>query len=138
MKTIKAEYTGNLRCKAEHERSKSIIVTDANKDEKNIGFTPLELFALSFLTCVATIIGYEAEALKLDISGMLMEVSFEMSKDIPKRIAQIDAVLWIPCKVSDHQKELLIRMGKNCPVRHSIHPDIKETINFHWQEESVS
>lgn len=135
MKTIKAEYSGNFRCRAEHQPSRSIVLTDANKDERSVGFTPPELFALSFLTCVATMMGYEAEALKLDISRMAMEVSFEMSKEMPRRIGKIDAVFWVPCKVNDHQKGLLMKVAKNCPVRHSMHPDIQETITLNWQEE---
>ncbi len=134
MKTIKAEYNGKLRCKVEHEVSGSSVVTDTNKNNTSTGFTPPELFAISFLTCVGTMMGYEAEALKLDISGMKMEVSFDMSKDLPRRIAKIEAQLWIPCKVGDHHKELLMKVAKNCPIRHSIHPDIDESINFHWLE----
>lgn len=135
MKTIKAEYSGKLRCKAAHEISGEVVITDAHKDDTSKGFTPPELFALSFLTCVATMMGYEAEALKLDISGMKMEVGFDMSKGLPRRIAKVNAELWVPCQADDHQKELLMKVAKNCPIRHSMHPDIEESINFHWQED---
>lgn len=133
MKTITAEYSENLRCKIKHDISGSVIFTDAHKDGTSIGFTPPELFALSLLTCIATMMGYEAEALKLDLSGMKMEVGFEMANDKPKRIAKIATEFWIPCSVTDHQKELLMKVAHNCPVRFSIHPDIKESIKFHWQ-----
>lgn len=134
MKTIKAEYNGNLQCKVEHELSGKTVITDAHKDNTSSGFTPPELFAISFLTCVGTMMGYEAEALKIDISGMKMEVGFEMSKNMPRRISKIVAELWIPGKIEDHQKELLVRIAKNCPIRHSMHPDIEESIQFHWLE----
>lgn len=135
MKVIKAEYSGDLRCKIQHETSGSIVITDAHKDGISMGFTPPELFAISFLTCVATMMGYEADALKLDLSGMQMEVSFEMSKDLPRRIAKIEAALWVPCEVTDHQKELLKRVANNCPIRHSMNRDIQESIKFYWQGE---
>lgn len=135
MKTIKGEYSGNLRCKVEHETTGTVVLTDAHKDNTSSGFTPPELFAISFLTCVATMMGYEAEALKIDVSGMKMEVSFDMSKSMPRRISKIEAVLWVPGKIEEHQKELLMKVAKNCPIRHSMHPDIEESIQFHWQGE---
>lgn len=135
MKTIKGEYKGKLRCKVEHEVTGTEVLTDANKDNTSSGFTPPELFAVSFLTCVATMLGYEAEALKIDVSGMKMEVSFDMSKSVPRRISKIEAVLWVPGKIEEHQKQLLMKVAKNCPIRHSMHPDIEESIQFHWQGE---
>lgn len=134
MKTIKAEYNGQLHCKVTHESSGTVIVTDANKESIS-GFSPLELFAISFLTCVSSMMGYEADALKIDITGMKMEVSFEKSKRMPMRISKLHAELWVPGKIEDHQKELLMKVAKNCPIRHSIHPDIEESIEFHWEGE---
>jgi putative redox protein len=132
MKLISAEYTGDFRCKVHHEFSNSVVITDASKTTNSKGFTPPELFAISVATCMATMMGFEADALKLDISGMQMSVGFEMSNDKPRRITKISTEFWVPTHVTEHQKDLLIRAAKNCPITYSIHPDIEHSMEFHY------
>lgn len=134
MKIISAEYAENFRCKVYHEFSGSVVHTDASKDATSKGFTPPELFAISLVTCMATMMGYEAEALKLDLSGMKMTVAFEMSSDKPRRVTKISTEFWIACDVTEHQKELFTKAAKNCPIKHSMHPDILQSMEFHYAE----
>lgn len=135
MKAVNAEYTKNYCCKVYHEFSGSTILTDASKGTDSKGFTPPELFAISLVTCMATMMGFEAEALKLDISGMKMAVEFEMSSIKPRRVTKIHSEFWIPSQVNDHQKELFANAAKNCPIKHSIHPDIVQTMEFYYPGE---
>lgn len=133
MKVISAEYTDNFRCKVRHEFTGSVVITDASKTSDSTGFTPPELFAISVVTCMATMMGYEADALKLNISGMQMSVGFDMSNDKPRRVTKIHTEFWVPAHVTEHQKDLLVRAAKNCPITYSIHPDIEHTMEFHYQ-----
>ncbi|OAI51002.1 hypothetical protein AYO37_00570 [Opitutia bacterium SCGC AG-212-L18] len=133
MKTIKAEYIENFRCKVHHEASNSEVLTDTKKDATSVGFTPPELFVVSLVTCMATMIGYEAEALKLDVTGMKMAVAFQMSLDKPRRIEKISTEFWIPCSVTAHQKELIEKAAENCPIAHSIHPNTEQSKKFYWE-----
>lgn len=135
MKIITGEYTDNFRCKVHHDFSNSSILTDASKDSSSKGFTPPQLFAISLVTCMATMMGYEADALKLDISGMKMTVDFEMSSDKPRRITTISTQFWLPLNLTEHQKELFTKAAKNCPIKHSIHPDIVQSMEFHYSTE---
>jgi putative redox protein len=132
MKIIKAEYAENFRCKVHHEFSNSVLLTDASKDSSSKGFTPPELFAISLVTCMATMMGYEADALKLDISGMKMTVGLEMSSDKPRRITKVSTEFWFPFDPTEHQKELFAKAAKNCPIKHSMHPDIEQTVEYHY------
>lgn len=134
MKIIIAEYIENFRCKVYHEFSDSMLLTDASKGSDSKGFTPPELSVISLLTCMATMMGYEAEALKLDISGMKMSVGFDMSNDKPRRIKKINTEFWIPLHVTPHQKELLIKAAKNCPIANSMHPNIEHSMEFYYPE----
>ena len=56
MVKITGEYQGDLHCLAVHEPSANILNTDAPKDNQGRGeaFSPTDLTATSFATCIAT------------------------------------------------------------------------------------
>ncbi|MDC0100175.1 OsmC family protein, partial [Crocinitomicaceae bacterium] len=59
MATSKVEYLGGLRTKATHLKSGSEIVTDAPVDNNGKGeaFSPTDLMATAYASCLLTIIG---------------------------------------------------------------------------------
>jgi len=91
-------YQGELRCKATHGPSQDQLTTDAPVDNHGKGesFSPTDLVATALGACSLTIMGIVAERHQIDLAGMKIEVTKEMSKDAPRRIASSCArmMLW--------------------------------------------
>jgi putative redox protein len=81
---------------------------------------------------MATIMGIVAERHKLDLSSMKIEVTKEMSKDAPRRIARLATVIEIPLPADHPDRELLERSALTCPVHQSLHPEIEKPLDFRW------
>jgi putative redox protein len=64
MVTITGEYRGELHCSAVHGPSGVSIATDAPKDNQGRGeaFSPTDLVATGFATCIATTMAIVASA----------------------------------------------------------------------------
>src|ERR1700741_1712045 len=88
MVNVSITYTGDLHCDATHGPSQSKIATDAPTDNKGKGesFSPTDLVATALGTCMSTILAMAAQEHGLDVKGMTVNVSKEMSKDAPRRI----------------------------------------------------
>ena len=133
MPDISIKYEGNLRTTATHLKSGSIISTDAPIDNKGKGekFSPTDLFATALGSCMLTIMGIMAQAHGLSIDGSYIEIDKRMGKN-PRRVSHIKIIINIHGEFSDKEKQLLINAAKHCPVSKSIHPDIKEEIEFNF------
>lgn len=83
---------------------------------------------------MATIIGMQMEALGVDLSGMRIELSKDMSKDLPRRIARLETEVWLPIVLSEEHKLRVQKAAENCPVHHSLHPEIEKPITYHWKD----
>jgi len=135
MSLMNVTYVGNLRCEATHLDSKSLIQTDAPKDNQGNGekFSPTDLLCTSLATCVLTTMGIKARALGITLDGVSIGVQKIMSKDPPRRVSEIVLTLnWngLLEKLTPEELESLKRSGNGCPVAISLHPDVKKTI--HW------
>lgn len=134
MVKISINYEGGLRCAATHGPSGKTIVTDAPVDNHGKGesFSPTDLVATALGTCMATIMGIVAERHQIDLKGMKIEVTKEMTIEAPRRIARLTTDIDIPLPANHAQRELLERAALTCPVHHSLHPDIEKPIEFRW------
>ena len=63
-------YAGKLRCRAEHDESGAILVTDALKDNHGLGegFSPSDLLSVSLGGCILSIMGIAAQSMNGDIA----------------------------------------------------------------------
>lgn len=124
------EYTGNLHCVAVHGPSGAQIETDAPVDNHGRGeaFSPTDLCATSLGVCMATVMGIAAEKRGIDIKGLRMEVTKEMSTDAPRRIARITVEIWMPVP----EDNVLRNIAETCPVQQSLNPAIDIQLIFHW------
>ena len=127
------EYEGSLRTKTEHLDSKSIIVTDAPKDNQGQGeaFSPTDLFAVSLATCMMTLMGMAAKKCHLDMKGSKMQVDKTMMTN-PRRIGKIGILFFSSLTLTDDQRLLLEKAALECPVHKSLHPDIVVDCQFIW------
>lgn len=139
MVQIDAEYVGELRCVAEHVPSGVTLTTDAPTDNHGRGesFSPTDLVATALGTCVATIMGIQADKHGLDLEGMTIHVEKEMASD-PRRIDSLRTEVRMPNPLDEQTQKRLERAARHCPVHHSIHPDIDAPIVFHWPEETAA
>ena len=90
-------YEGKLRCRAKHDESGAILVTDARKDNHGLGkgFSPSDLLSVSLGGCILSIMSIAAQSMGIDIAGAIATVSKEMA-NAPRRIAHIAMVVRVP------------------------------------------
>lgn len=133
MVKIKGKYLGNLRIESEHEPSKSKLITDAPVDNQGKGeaYSPTDLVATSLGTCILTTIGIVAERDGFDISGSSYSIEKEMSLS-PRRIGALTLNITLPKYLTPENRTKLERSSMSCPVYHSLHPEIKITVNFNY------
>lgn len=136
MPTIKTTYLGDLRTESTHLQSGNTLITDAPMDNQGKGeyFSPTDLLATSLGACILTIMGIKARDNGIDIDGTMVEITKVMGTE-PRRVAEVVVEFRFPPKsYTAEQKQLLESLAGISPVPLSLHPDMKQTIRFHWRE----
>ncbi|SRR5581483_2055494 len=133
MVKISIHYTGDLHCNATHGPSGTTLATDAPVDNQGKGesFSPTDLVATALGTCMATVMGIYARNHQLDLAGMWIEVTKEMTTTAPRRIARLATQIWMPA-IPAERRLALEHTAHTCPVHKSLHPDIEAPVQFHW------
>ena len=134
MVEINITYEGDLRCKAQHQPSGSVLLTDAPVDNQGKGeaFSPTDLVATALGTCILTTMGIVAKPMNVDLRGAKVSVKKEMATKPSRRIGALTVVLDIPVSPTPEQKQRLEEVALKCPVHHSLHPDVQMPIAFNW------
>jgi uncharacterized OsmC-like protein len=129
-------YEGNLRCNARHLQSNSIIETDAPTDNRGKGerFSPTDLVCTALATCMITTMAMKATDMGIELKNTTVDVKKYMASE-PRRISKIDVVVTLPESLNLEEKERIIlqRVGDNCPVIKSLHPDVILNTSYDWQ-----
>ena len=133
--TAKVLYEGDLRCKAIHTKSGTLISTDAPTDNEGKGesFSPTDLVATALGSCVLTIMGIAARKHDIYLKGATAEVTKHMSSH-PRRISKLDITIRTPQKYTAKERKILEAAAHGCPVSKSLHPDIDENITIIYPE----
>jgi putative redox protein len=97
---------------------------------KGESFSPTDLVATALGTCMATVMGIYASRHELDLRGMRVEVSKEMTQTPPRRIARLTVEIWLPAGIS--QNAALERAALTCPVHQSLPPEVEKPVEFHY------
>ena len=131
--TAKVEYKENLRTVCEHVKSGTLIETDAPTDNQGKGerFSPTDLVATAFASCMLTLMGIAIQERDINIDGTTCEVEKVMASN-PRRIAAINVKMRFPAgrEYSDKEKMILEKAALTCPVFYSLHPDIDKNVSF--------
>lgn len=132
MTKILCSYTGDGQTRLVHEPTGRVIDTDLPPDNGGKGreFSPTDLFASSFASCMLTIMGKMAVARGDDFTGARVEIDKIMSAN-PRRVGEFILDITFPAHFTPEQKELYKGAIHACPVHESLHPDIKITVNIH-------
>lgn len=122
-----------LETRTEHESSGRLIDTDAPKDNQGRGesFSPTDLMATALGTCILTTMAIAAEKENIDLTNSKMTVLKEM-QDNPRKISSLKTVIELPQNLNAEIRKKLEEIAYNCPVKISLHPDIKIPIEFKY------
>ncbi len=128
-------YEGNLHCTLEHGPSGAKVSTDAPVDNHGKGesFSPTDLMCSATAACMSTIMGIYAQENGIDLTGMRLEVTKEMSAN-PRRIARISVDIYPPLPEDTPHREALLQCVMGSPAMRSLHPDIEVPVTWHWKE----
>ena len=133
--TASIVYKGHLRCECTHIQSGTVIETDAPTDNRGKGerFSPTDTLCVALATCVVTTMALKANDMKIDLSGTSIAVTKHMLSE-PRRIGKIEILLTFPetLQVEEKDRTTLQRVGDNCPVAKSLHPDLDVRIGYEW------
>lgn len=131
--TAKITYEGQLGTRCLHVASDSTISTDAPTDNNGKGenFSPTDLVATSLAACMITVMGIRAAKSDIAFERVSADIIKIMNAD-PRRIKEIKLTLYVEDEWSRGERELLEKVGRNCPVALSLHPDIHQTIVFEY------
>jgi uncharacterized OsmC-like protein len=77
--------------------------------------------------------GIIADQREIDLKGLRLVVQKEMSADLPRRIVRLELQIHVPVSESHPDRKVLQDAAQNCPVQHSIHPEIEVNIDWRWQ-----
>ena len=128
-------YKGQLRCECTHLQSGTVIETDAPTDNHGKGerFSPTDTLCVALATCVVTTMALKANTMQINLDGTGIAVTKYMLSD-PRRIGKIDVILTIPAtaEADETTKLILQRVGDQCPVAKSLHPDLEVNIAYNW------
>jgi uncharacterized OsmC-like protein len=127
MATSTVEYLGGLSTKCTHIKSGKTIITDAPIDNNGKGdsFSPTDLVATAYASCMITIIGIYCEKNDIDFTHCNAEVIKEMSS-APRAIGKLS--IHLNFKGNDWSKEIqskIINAGENCPVAKTVHDNVE-------------
>jgi putative redox protein len=135
MATAKITYLGDLRTECTHLQSGNTLITDAPCDNQGKGeaFSPTDLLATSLGACILTIMGIKARDNNIDITGTEVEITKIMASEPPRRVAEVVVAFFFPDKpYTPEEKQLVESVAGTSPVPLSLHPELKQTIRFHW------
>jgi putative redox protein len=135
MLTSTVKYLGELRTEGIHLQSGSLINTDAPKDNHGKGeaFSPTDLVATALASCMISVMGIVAlkEGYTSTV-GAFAEVTKVMYPD-PRRIGEIHIRITFPeNNYSEKERKIYEHAAHTCPVAKSLHPDLKQVIEFIW------
>jgi len=132
MATSKVEYLGDLRTKCTHLKSGVEIITDAPIDNNGKGdaFSPTDLVATAYASCLMTIVGIYCNSHDIDFKFCESEVTKSMGID-PRRISRLDIYLDFSKNNWDEKtQDIIQKVGESCPVAKSVNPEMEIEITY--------
>ena len=133
MRAIKIVYEHNLRTRFENN-GKTVLI-DGPKQFGGLEehLSPTDLLATALASCTLTMLGLQAKKLGIDIFGTTATVTEkEMTTEAPRRIAKITIQIHSPANPTPEQQKKLEDAALHCAVHLSLHPEITQSITFHW------
>jgi uncharacterized OsmC-like protein len=115
-----------------HTLSGERIITDAPPDNQGKGeaFSPTDLMSTSLACCLLTVTGIACRTHQIPFDQTRAVVRKVMASN-PRRVAEIHIEVILPDHhYTDKQKAIIEHTARTCPVALSLHPDLKQKIEF--------
>ncbi len=132
MATARIEYLGDLQTKCTHLKSGVEYVTDAPVDNNGKGssFSPTDMLATSYVSCMITIIGIYCDQNQLNFVHGVGELTKVMESN-PRRVGGLVINLDLSGNgwTEDEQRRVR-RAAENCPVAKSVSDEIEVIFNY--------
>lgn len=134
MEKVKILFEKDLRTRVVSKEPAASLITDAPKAILGLGefFSPTDLLAISVASCMLTMVGYKARDLKIDLTGTYLQLTKEMKTTPIRMLKLLDIEFFYPRVFSQEITQQLIQAAEQCPVIHSLHPEIQKKITYHW------
>lgn len=134
MVSITVNYLGDLRCEAVHGPSGTRLITDAPVDNQGKGesFSPTDMLATAYGTCMVTIMGIVAKRDGIALGGVRVEIEKHMSATPPRRVARLVLRFTMPAALTAEQRAKLEKAAHSCPVALSVSPDVFIEASFSY------
>lgn len=135
MVPISITYLDGLRCEAVHGPSGVKLVTDAPVDNHGRGesFSPTDLMATAYGTCMATIMGIVAKRDGIVLPRFTVAVEKHMTASPPRRIGRLVLRFTLPAALDPAERTRLEAAARACPVALSTSPEVKVEVAFAYQ-----
>jgi putative redox protein len=130
---ISAQYQGKLRCKATRGPAGPAVQTDVGVDHGGQGefLSPLEMAVAAVETCAMSMLAVTAERNGVDLSKARATAQFETKKEAATmRIGSVRLTFHLPGDVPAPVRPKLEAAAKACPVKNSLHPDVRTDMEF--------
>lgn len=132
MITSKVTYLGNLRTSCEHLQSGTKIITDAPTDNHGKGeaFSPTDLVATAYASCMITIIGIYCNNNNYTFEHAEAAVTKIMASN-PRRIDQIEISIDLSQNGWDEATQKKVEIAaRACPVAKTLDGNVSAEIVF--------
>jgi len=131
---ITLRYQGQLRCVATREKTGQVVQTDVTAEHGGLDehFSPVELVSAALASCVSGVMAIVAKRNGVDLTAMQTHVRMEMVTSPVRRIGSISLTVRMPSGIgiSDVVRRKLEAAAGACPVKNSLHPDVRVDIEF--------
>jgi len=132
MATSKVEYLGGLRTKCTHLKSGVEVITDAPVDNNGKGesFSPTDLVATAYISCMMTIVGIYCDKHDLRFDKGVGTVEKIMGID-PRRVQKLIILLDLSGNDWSDKEQLKVKNAANvCPVAMSVSDDMEIELQY--------
>lgn len=132
MTTSRVSYLGDLSTKCTHIKSGTEIITDAPTDNNGKGesFSPTDLMATSYASCMLTIIGIFCNNHNIEFKHGDAELTKVMASN-PRRISKLEISFDFTNNNWDNKtQEKIKRAGEACPVAITLKDNIEVIITY--------
>jgi putative redox protein len=132
MFTAEIEYLGNLRTSCKHVQSGTTIITDAPIDNKGKGeaFSPTDLVATAYASCMLTIIGIYCQERDIEFKHATSRVRKIMGSE-PRRIGKLVVEMdFSGNNWDDTTFNRIIKAGMACPVAKTLGDQVEVEFDF--------
>jgi len=134
MEEVAIYYDGNLSTRAVRRAGSIEIVTDAPKENggRDEYFSPTDLVAIALGSCILTVMAIAAVRMQVNFVDSKVLVQKQMASLPSWRIKRLKVHFSCPRKFDPEIIKHLEKAANNCPVHHSLHPEIEQEITFLW------